>query len=178
MKEQREVEADVRAKLRGQRGHRSAALAFLRLRAHGVGMDGGGTGGGEDFAGDALRIFGGFHEQLSQLGTSFSAMLNALAFHLGPVREIAIVGDPAAADTRALLDVVRRRHLPNTVLALAPPEALSAPEAVDAAENLGALIPLLAGRAAANGRATAFVCQNMACKLPVNTPEALADQLG
>ncbi|MCH8076459.1 MAG: hypothetical protein IIC64_11625 [SAR324 cluster bacterium] len=105
-------------------------------------------------------------------------MLNALAFHLGPVREIAIVGDPAAADTQALLDVVRRRHLPNTVLALAPPEALSAPEAVDAAENLGALIPLLAGRAAACGRATAYVCQNMACKLPVNTPEALADQLG
>ncbi|MCH8886197.1 MAG: thioredoxin domain-containing protein [SAR324 cluster bacterium] len=159
-------------------GNTNAALAFLRLRAYGVGMDGGGREGGEDFAGDALRIFGGFHEQLSQLGTSFSAMLNALAFHLGPVREIAIVGDPAAADTRALLDVVRRRHLPNTVLALAPPEALSAPEAVDAAENLGALIPLLAGRAAANGRATAFVCQNMACKLPVNTPEALADQLG
>ena len=92
MKEQREVEADVRAKLRGQRGHRSAALAFLRLRAHGVGMDGGGTGGGEDFAGDALRICGGFHEQLSPLGTRCSAMLNALAFHLRPVRAIASAG--------------------------------------------------------------------------------------
>ncbi|MCH8888724.1 MAG: thioredoxin domain-containing protein, partial [SAR324 cluster bacterium] len=98
-----------------------------------------------------------------------SAMLNALAFHLGPVREIAIVGDPAAADTRALLEVVRRRHLPNTVLALAPP---------DAVDGLGAQIPLLAGRAATNGRATAYVCQNMACNLPVNTPEALAEQLG
>ena len=36
------------------------------------------------------------------------------------MREIAIVGGPAAAGTRALLDAVRRRHLPSTVLALVP----------------------------------------------------------
>ena len=163
-------------------GNTNAALAFLRLRAYGAGMDGaggdvGGTEGGEDFAGDALRIFGGFQEQLSQLGTSFSAMLNALAFHLGPVREIAIVGDPAAADTQALLDVVRRGHWPHTVLALASPEALAGPETGDAMESLGARIPLLAGRTATNGRATAYVCQDMACNLPVHTPEELAEQL-
>ena len=39
-------------------------------------------------------------------------------------------------------------------------------------------IPLLAGRAAACGRATAYVCRNMACNLPIHTPEALAEQLG
>jgi uncharacterized protein YyaL (SSP411 family) len=38
-------------------------------------------------------------------------------------------------------------------------------------------IPLLQGRAQIDGRATAYVCQNFACELPVTEPGALAEQL-
>ena len=51
---------------------------------------------------------------------------------------------------------------------LAPPARL---------ETIAERIPLLEGRHAVDGRATAFVCQNMACQLPVHTPEDLARQL-
>ncbi len=141
-------------------GNSMAAQAFLRLEAYGV---------TEGFGEDARRIFSGFHQHLEQAGVSVSAMLTALDFFLGPVREIAIIGDPAAGDTRALLDAVRGRYLPNTVLTLSSPDLL---------EDKAALIPLLHGREASGGRATAYVCENMACKLPVHTPEELAKQLG
>jgi len=38
-------------------------------------------------------------------------------------------------------------------------------------------VPLLEGRAAIDGRATAYVCRNYACELPVTDRAALAKQL-
>jgi uncharacterized protein YyaL (SSP411 family) len=38
-------------------------------------------------------------------------------------------------------------------------------------------LPLLEGRGMVNGRPTAYVCENYACKLPVTEAEALAAQL-
>jgi uncharacterized protein YyaL (SSP411 family) len=45
----------------------------------------------------------------------------------------------------------------------------------DAAEKHG--LPLLEARGMIDGKPTAYVCQNYACKLPVTTPEDLAVQL-
>jgi hypothetical protein len=42
---------------------------------------------------------------------------------------------------------------------------------------LGARIPLLEGRQAIGGKATAYVCRDMACQLPVHTAEKLERQL-
>jgi uncharacterized protein YyaL (SSP411 family) len=83
---------------------------------------------------------------------------------LGRPREIAIVGDPAAADTQALLRVAQGAYRPNQVVAVGPP---GDPPAV----------PLLEDRAPLDGHATAFVCQRFACQLPVTTPGALEAQL-
>jgi len=140
-------------------GNSSAAQAFLRLHAYGV-RDG--------CLEDALRIFAGFQPFLERAGVSFSAMLAALDLHLGPPLELAIVGDPAAADTRALLEVAQRRYLPGAVLAVAAPGAVA---------ELGERIPLLEARQAIGGRATAYVCRDMACQLPVHTPDELEAQL-
>ena len=38
-------------------------------------------------------------------------------------------------------------------------------------------LPLLEGRTAIDGRATAYVCRNYACELPVHDRAALARQL-
>jgi uncharacterized protein YyaL (SSP411 family) len=35
------------------------------------------------------------------------------------------------------------------------------------------VVPLMVGRFALNGRATAFVCRQFACRQPVHEPEAL-----
>ena len=107
-------------------------------------------------------------DAMSQQPLAFGRMLGALDFALSPGQEIAIIGDPAAADTQALLTEVRRRYLPNSVLACAAPTDEAGRRAV----------PLLANRGQIDGRATAYVCRNYVCKLPVTEPGALAEQLG
>jgi uncharacterized protein YyaL (SSP411 family) len=86
---------------------------------------------------------------------------------IGPAYEVAVIGDPAAADTRALLAVIQQQFRPNLVLAVASPDDSAAINAV----------PLLQERPQRSGAATAYVCQSFACKQPVTDPEALAAQL-
>jgi uncharacterized protein YyaL (SSP411 family) len=93
---------------------------------------------------------------------AFAHWLGAAAFILSAPLEVAIVGDPAAADTRALLDVVQRPYRSNLVVA-----------AGAAAE----VIPLLAHRDRLDGRAAAYVCRRFVCHQPVTEPEALAEAL-
>ncbi len=90
-----------------------------------------------------------------------------MELYLHPGVEIALVGDPAAAETRALLAEVYARFLPNSVIALAAPG--------DA--GTGERIPLLAGRGMVGGSPTAYVCRNYVCNLPVTQPADLARQL-
>jgi len=94
---------------------------------------------------------------------AFGQVLGALDFALSSGQEIAIIGDPHAADTRALLALVNTRYLPESVLACCAPGDTKALQT----------IALLADRPLKDGRATAYVCQNFACQAPVNSPEEL-----
>jgi uncharacterized protein len=112
------------------------------------------------FADDYLRPIA---DVIVQHPQAFGHVLGALDFAISQSKEIAIIGDPQQPDTRALLEVVNRRYLPNSVLACASPgdgEAILT-------------IALLADRPMKDGKATAYVCQNFACLAPVNTPEEL-----
>ncbi|MDP8923876.1 MAG: thioredoxin domain-containing protein [Chloroflexota bacterium] len=102
----------------------------------------------------------------AQHPTGFGRLLSAVDFALGSPKEIAVIGQPDAADTLRLLRVVFDRFLPNRVVAAAAPGAIPPS------------IPLLEGRDARDGRATAYVCQNYTCQAPVTSPEELAAQLG
>ncbi|MBI5648999.1 MAG: thioredoxin domain-containing protein [Chloroflexi bacterium] len=90
----------------------------------------------------------------------FAQWLGALDFALAPVNEIAIIGKRENA--RALLEVIDRAYRPNQVIALGASASA---------------IPLLHNRAQIGGRATAYVCQNFACQMPVTEADALAAQL-
>ena len=79
---------------------------------------------------------------------------------------MAVVGDPSAAQTQALVRTVYESYLPNKVV-VAASDAQS-----------GSVIPLLAGKTRKNGRSTAYVCEGYRCKLPVTSPEELRKQLG
>ena len=98
----------------------------------------------------------------------FGHALCALDLYLDRVREVAIVGDPDSAQTRALAaEVTTKRFLPNHVLAVADVDD----------ERSREEIALLLERPMLGGRTTAYVCERFACKLPVTEPEALAEQL-
>jgi uncharacterized protein len=117
----------------------------------------------------AVRVLRSMGELLRRAPMGFGHLLAALDFHLATPQEVVIVGDEAAADTRALLDVVAERYRPNTVLALRRP---------DRGGEVAEVIPLLADRETLEGRATAYVCQRFACRRPVTGPDALRSELG
>src|SRR5437588_5134235 len=94
---------------------------------------------------------------------AFGHALGALDFALSPVKEFAIMGDPRAADTRSLLEIINEHYLPNSVLACC---------GTDNTEAI-ATVPLSAGRPLKDDKATAYVCENFTCRAPVNTPEEL-----
>jgi uncharacterized protein YyaL (SSP411 family) len=106
-----------------------------------------------------LRLYRGL---LEAQPLAAGQMLIALDFYLGPVQEIAIVGDPAAAETRRVLRAVRRPFRPDSVVALAAPGSDG---------KLAELLPLLAGKTAA-GAVTTYVCQDFACQAPLVGAEA------
>jgi uncharacterized protein YyaL (SSP411 family) len=99
--------------------------------------------------------------------TGFGRFLCALDFHLGPRVEVALV----SATPDGGLDDLRRevfgRYLPNRVVA----------GAVGDDPGAAAGLPLLEGRGPVEGRATAYVCRDYACDLPVTDRAALARQL-
>jgi uncharacterized protein YyaL (SSP411 family) len=106
----------------------------------------------------ALATVGPF---LGRYPTGFAQWLSALELAHAGVTEVAIIGDRAAPETRRLLAVADRGYHPFRVLATAEP-------------GVASVVPLLAGRFALHGRATAFVCRDFACRQPVHEPEALA----
>src|SRR5262249_54431119 len=89
--------------------------------------------------------------------TGFGRYLATAEFALARVKEIALVGEPAAEDTQALIDAIFRPFLPNKVVLLRRPGE----------QRPGVASPLLESRTQIDGRATAYVCEHYACKLPV-----------
>jgi uncharacterized protein len=99
--------------------------------------------------------------------SAFGHLLCAMDFYLSSPHEIAVIGEPDAADTRALVSTVFSRYLPNKVVAAAAPDDARARHS----------IKLLADRAQLDGKATAYVCHNYYCEAPVTEAEKLAAQL-
>jgi uncharacterized protein len=105
---------------------------------------------------------------MEKVPSGFGRLLCALDLSISETREVAIVGDPEAQDTRVLLETVYAGYLPNKVLAGRGPDD----------DEAGGLIPLLAQRPAREGKATAYVCVHYACQTPTTDPEELSRQLG
>jgi uncharacterized protein YyaL (SSP411 family) len=127
-------------------GSSSAAYGLLRLAALT------GEGAYEAQGAGVLKLIG----RLALTNPhAFGHVLQALDFHLAPVREVALVG----AELEELERVVRGAFRPHVVLA-----------GGDGADDGG--VPLLEGRSPVNG-AAAYVCEHFACQKPVTTAEEL-----
>ena len=140
-------------------GNSSAAFGLLRLAALT------GERSYEERAVDTMRLFA---PAARRHPASFGHLLQAIDFHLSPVREVALVGPAngsgASAALGELARVVRSAHRPHVVLA-GGPEGSERPE-------------LLRERPAVEGKPAAYVCEHFACRAPVTEPDALAAALG
>ena len=120
-----------------------------------------------DYRQRAEDILGELAGGMEKVPGAFGRLLCALDFSTAEPREVAVVGNPGATDTRALLNTVYSAYLPNKVVAGRDPDD----------DEAGGLIPLLEGRTAREGKPTAYVCGQYACQAPTTDPEELARQL-
>ena len=125
----------------------------------------------QDKAETTLRLYRGL---LGSHPLAAGQMLIALDFHLGPVQEIAIVGDPAAEDTRRVLRIIRGSFQPNRVVALKAPTSPQDQQGTD--KSLEEMLPLLAGKTA-QGPVTMYLCQNFTCQAPLVGVQAIETAL-
>ena len=116
--------------------------------------------GRNEFRSQAESIFKALGRSIESSPVAFERLLCALDFYHGTTKEIALA---AGADGQAqpLVRTVYSRYLPNKVVAAVTGGAASAK------------MPLLKGKTAIGGKATAYVCENYACKRPVQTRQDL-----
>jgi uncharacterized protein YyaL (SSP411 family) len=121
----------------------------------------------QDYGRKAVTLFRLLRDQMARYPSAFGYLLGALDFYLSTPKEIVIIGEAGADDTRALLQEVWRRYLPNKIV------AQSAENDSEAAR----IVSLLRERRSTDGRATAYICENYSCLQPVTAPGELARQL-
>ena len=115
----------------------------------------------------ALRALEGV---LTMAPAAAAEALLAVDYYLDTPKEIVIVTPTSRQDAEPLLAQLRATFLPNRILTVV----------VDG-EDLAAqtkLIPLLEGKFARDGQATAYVCENRVCDLPTTDPDVFARQIG
>ena len=131
-------------------GNGMAALVLLRLA--GLAVE-------PRYAELARAVLGPMQPLLARHPLGFGQWLIALDYALAHPREIAIVGEADAADTRAMLDVCATGYRPHQVLAVGVPGD----------------VPLLRDREQVGEQATAYVCVDFTCRPPVTDLAALRE---
>lgn len=117
----------------------------------------------------ADRALRAFASHVRTAPVAIPQMLASLAYNNGRRRQIVVVGDKEAGDTRAMVREVHRRFLPDATLMLVDSE--------HARRSLAAYQPAVAAMHRLNGAATAYVCENFTCDLPVAGPARLSELL-
>jgi uncharacterized protein YyaL (SSP411 family) len=105
---------------------------------------------------------------LERAAHAFPTLLRAVALRARGLSVAIVIGDPEQHGTRALAERARRILRPDdAVVVVAPGET----------PPTGIADDWLAGRAAIEGRPTAYVCRGTACSLPIHEPAELVAEL-
>ena len=137
-------------------GNALACEALLKLAAY--------TGEGKyrDLAEQALAIMG---DSALRYPLGFARWLSAAENSTGNTKQIVVIGQAGEEIFEQMLRLIRSEFRPGAVVAASNfPPPNEAP-------------PLLNGRIPADGKATAYICEDFVCKLPATDPEELLLQL-
>jgi uncharacterized protein len=135
-------------------GNSMAVSALLRLAK---------LTGDADLFEKAQRTLQVFRSLMARSPMAAGQMLCALDFYLGPVKEIAVIGEASHPEVIEALRHLRRPFRPHQVLAWKSPDAASE-------------LPLLQHRDA-KGAVTTYVCENFTCAAPIVGAKALIETL-
>ena len=159
---------DLRLKLRMKDGFDGAemagnSIAALNLQTLGTLLD------RRDWKEKAARTFDYYARRLASAPAAMPQMLVAMELAASPARHIVIAGRAEAPETRAMLAELGRRFLPHDLVLLADGGAHQ--------KALAQLAPFVAALVPQHGIATAYVCEDYACRLPTTNPQDLAARL-
>jgi uncharacterized protein YyaL (SSP411 family) len=117
----------------------------------------------------ASKMIRGFSAVLTRSPRGAAELVAALDFHLDRTKEVVIVAPDTLADAEPFLSVLRETYLPNRVTVVAK-------EGGDLRAQVER-IPLLQGKIARDGKATAYVCEQGVCLLPTSDVQVFTRQL-
>ena len=112
-----------------------------------------------DLEDKANKIMLAFSEDVKSVPSGYTQMMVALDFGIGPSYEIVIVGNPQAKDTKEMLNSLRKHFIPNKVVLLRPSDQKE--------PDIIRLAKFTEYQSSFDGKATAYVCLDYACKMPV-----------
>ena len=118
----------------------------------------------------ALTARGDYADRLESMARTYAVILERAPVMMSLLvtswdwaqrhQAVAIVGDPAAPDTRALVRAVHGGWYPYATV-------------IRRISNDSTVVPQLEGKTAIDGRSAVYVCRGVTCSPPVTTPEAL-----
>ncbi len=142
-------------------GNSVAVYNLLRL-AHMTGKT--------DYVEKAEGIIKAFSDPVKQYPAGHSQLMVALEYALNPNYEVVIVGEPQKQDARLMLAALRRPFIPEKIVLFRTADKSTARAITDIA-------PFTRSMATRNGQATAYVCQEFACRLPTTSIDQMLDNL-
>ncbi len=118
-----------------------------------------------DFEEKASKIMHAFSKDVGSAPSGYAQMMIGLGFGIGPSYEIVIVGDPEAGDTKDMLNSLRKHFIPYKVVLLKP--------AGQKTPDITRIAEYTEYHSSLDGKATAYVCLDFACKMPVTETEEM-----
>ncbi len=123
--------------------------------------------GEEEMRNKALQLMEYFSAFINRAPSNYTAMLTALDFSLGPVREMVLVGTGTEEDrVRELLRVIQKRFLPRKVFLFHSPEQ-------KAGYELEKISPPVKEKGFVDGKPALYICENFSCRAPLTSPDEL-----
>ncbi len=114
----------------------------------------------------AERTLALFSGRLNEFPQAAPQMLAALDYHLDKPKQIIIAGKRGKEDTEKMLREAHARYIPNKIILLA--------DGGEGQQFLIRYLPFIETVKMRGGKATAYICENYACKLPTSDLNVMA----
>jgi uncharacterized protein YyaL (SSP411 family) len=108
------------------------------------------------------QMFGRFGDRLGAAARVVPLLMCGFSAYQAGIQQVVIVGPRDREDTRALAAALARRYLPFAVFVPLEPGAVQ--------DRLARVLPFVDAMRARDGRATAYICRDFACREPVTSP--------